>query len=149
LQQAGIEPKCSAGCPANRLTTDQFFNHSEFLVAGAKDRGGGAVELRGEEENMSKDLDRVSLKSAIAALRHQIKEAAEQAAGLDPKEPRFRIEKAELELTVVAEDTTEGGVEVGWWLFKGSAKLAGKDAVTHKVKLTLNTDDLPLVASHR
>jgi Trypsin-co-occurring domain 2 len=97
---------------------------------------------------MPEDLDRVSLKSAVAALRHQLKEAAEQAAGLDPKEPRFRVEKVELELTVAAEGTVEGGTEVGWWIFKANAKLGAKDAVTHKVKLTLNIDDL-LVGSRR
>jgi hypothetical protein len=101
-----------------------------------------------ENGKMPKDLDRVSLKSAIDSLRVQIMEAAEQALGLEPNEPKFRIEKAELELTVVAEDTTEGGVEVGWWIFKGNAKLAEKDAITHKVKLILNMDDI-LVGSRR
>jgi hypothetical protein len=91
---------------------------------------------------MPGDLDRVSLKDAIAALRRQIREAAEAAEGLAPNQPRFRLAKAELELTVVAEDTTEGGVEVGWWIFKGNAKLGAKDAVTHKVKLELNLHDV-------
>jgi hypothetical protein len=75
-------------------------------------------------------------------------EAAEQALGLAPNEPRFRIEKVELEHTVVAEDATEAGAEVGWWIFKGNAKVTDKDAVTQKVKLILNIDDI-LVGSHR
>jgi len=97
---------------------------------------------------MPEDLDRVSLKSAIDGLRRQIREAAEQAQRLKPDEPRFRIEKAELELTVVAEDTAEGGAEVGWWIFKANAKLVAKDVVTHKVTLTLNVGDI-LVGSDR
>jgi hypothetical protein len=85
--------------------------------------------------------DRVSLTSAIAGLRKQIKEAAKQAEGLDPSE-RFHITGVELELTVVAEDTAQGGGEVGWWVFKAHAEAAVKDSVTQKVKLTLNVGDI-------
>ncbi len=83
------------------------------------------------------DLDRVPLTAAIAGLRKQIRDAAEQASNLPPGE-RFRITGVELELTVVAEDTASAGGEVGWWVFKGKADVAAKDAVTHKVKLTLD-----------
>jgi Trypsin-co-occurring domain 2 len=88
------------------------------------------------------DLDRVELKTAIAGLRKQLKDAARQAEGLGPDDIRFRITGVELELTVVAEDSTTVGGEVGWWVFKGKADVGAKDAATQKVKLTLNVDDL-------
>src|SRR3954469_19589888 len=91
---------------------------------------------------MADNLDRVSLTKAIAGLRKQIRDAAEQAKGLGPDEPRFRITGVELELTVVAEDTTTAGGEVGWWVFKAKADIANKDVVTQKVKLTLNMGDI-------
>ena len=91
---------------------------------------------------MAHDLDRVPLTTAIDALRRQIGDAAKKAQGLGPDEPRFRITNVELELTVVAEDSTTAGAEVGWWIFKGKAEAAAKDAVTHKVKLTLNVGDI-------
>jgi hypothetical protein len=89
--------------------------------------------------------DAVPLAEAIAALRQQIRGAAEQAASLPPNE-RFRITGVELELTVVAEDTTAAGGEVGWWIFKAKADVSAKDAVTHKVKLTLNIGDVEVAA---
>src|SRR4051794_5716074 len=98
---------------------------------------------------MADELDRVPLTSAIAGLRKQIMDAAEQAQGLGPHEPRFRITNVELELTVVAEDTTSAGGEVGWWIFKAKADVAAKDAVTHKVKLTLNVGDIEVSAGRR
>jgi Trypsin-co-occurring domain 2 len=91
---------------------------------------------------MSQDLDRIPLTSAIDALRRQIKEAAEKAEGLGENEIKFRITTAELELTVVAEDTVAGGAEVGWWIFKAKADVSAKDANTHKVKLTLDLGDV-------
>ena len=91
---------------------------------------------------MTESQDRVSLTSAIDALRRQIKEAAEKAKGLGENEVRFRITVAELELTVVAEDTMSGGGEVGWWIFKARADVSAKDAITHKVKLTLDLGDI-------
>jgi hypothetical protein len=95
------------------------------------------------------DPDRVSLTSAIAGLRRQVIEAAEQAQGLGPNELRFRITDVELELTVVAEDSTRAGGEVGWWVFKAHANVAAKDAVTHKVKLTLNVGDIEVESERR
>src|SRR5215217_6517860 len=91
---------------------------------------------------MADDLDRVSLTTAIASLRKQIREAAEQARGLGPNESRFRISGVELDLTVVAEDTTTAGGEVGWWVMKAKDDVANKDVVTQKVKLTLNVGDI-------
>jgi hypothetical protein len=90
-------------------------------------------------------MDRVPLKTAIDALRRQIKEAAVAAQGLGKDELRFRIKTAELELTVVAEDTIGGGAEVGWWIFKARADASAKDAITHKVKLTLDVGDIEVV----
>jgi hypothetical protein len=98
---------------------------------------------------MSKDLDRVSLKAAIAGLRQQIKEAAQQAQGLGPGETKFRITGVELELTVVAEDSATTGGEVGWWIFKAKADVSAKDATTHKVKLTLNVGDIEVGSETR
>jgi hypothetical protein len=85
--------------------------------------------------------DAIPLTEAIAALRQQIRTAAEQAAKLPPNE-RFRVTGVELELTVAAEDSATGGAEVGWWIFKAKADIAAKDAVTHKVKLILNVGDV-------
>jgi hypothetical protein len=86
--------------------------------------------------------DRIALTAAIAGLRAELSEAAKQAAGLGPNDVKFRITNVELELTVAAEDTASGGGEVGWWIFKANASVAAKDAVTHKVKLSLNVGDL-------
>jgi hypothetical protein len=94
------------------------------------------------EIKMPDQLDRVPLADAIASLRKQIREAASRAQGLAAGEPRFRIEKAEIELTVVAEDSATAGGEVGWWVFKAKAGITAKDATTNKVKLTLNLGDI-------
>jgi len=91
---------------------------------------------------VSDETDLVPLTTAIAGLRRQLKNAAEQAEELAPDEPRFRITSVELELTVVAEDSTSAGGEVGWWIFKAKADVAAKDVVTHKVKLALNVGDI-------
>ena len=97
---------------------------------------------------MTARTDAVPLTAAIAALRKEIRAAAEQAADL-PSGERFRITNVELELTVVAEDSVTGGAEVGWWVFKGKAEASAKDAVTHKVKLTLNVGDIEVSAKKR
>ena len=89
--------------------------------------------------------DAVPLTEAIAALRQQIRAAAEQAGSLPPNE-RFRITGVELELTVVAEDATDGGAEVGWWILKAKAGVSAKEAVTHKVKLVLNVGDVEVTS---
>lgn len=94
---------------------------------------------------MNANTDVVPLKDAISSLRNQIRAAAAQAASL-PASERFRITSVELELTVVAEDTATVGGEVGWWIFKAKAEGAAKDAVTHKVKLTLNVGDIEVAA---
>ena len=93
---------------------------------------------------MSDDLNRLSLKDAINGLRRQIKEAAQQAQGLAPGEIKFRITQVELELTVVAEDSTTAGGEVGWWVFKAKADVGAKDATTHKLKLNLDVGDIAI-----
>jgi hypothetical protein len=90
---------------------------------------------------MNTRSDVVPLTDAIAALRKQIREAAKQAESL-PENERFRITGVELELTVVAEDASVVGGEVGWWIFKGKADASTKDAITHKVKLTMNVGDI-------
>jgi hypothetical protein len=90
---------------------------------------------------MATKTDLVPLADAIAGLRTQIRAAAMRALALPAKE-RFHITEAELELTVVAEDSFEGGGEVGWWVFKAKAAVSAKDAVTHKVRLTLNIGDV-------
>jgi hypothetical protein len=91
---------------------------------------------------MPGELDRVSLTDAIDGLRRQIMEAAKKAEVMDPQTPRFRIAGIEIELTVALEDSGTAGVEAGWWVFKAKAEMAAKDAVTHKVKLTLNVGDI-------
>jgi Trypsin-co-occurring domain 2 len=98
---------------------------------------------------MPNDLDRVSLTGAIDGLRRQIMEAAKKAQKLEPGAPRFRITGVEIELTVVAEDSTTAGVEASWWVFKAKADLAAKDAVTHKVKLSLNVGDIEIDSGMR
>lgn len=97
---------------------------------------------------MFANTDTVPLTAAIAGLRKQIRAAAEQAAGL-PSNERFRITGVELELTVVAEDTVAVGGEVGWWVLKAKADVSAKDAVTHKVKLTLNVGDVEVSGNER
>lgn len=91
---------------------------------------------------MSDLVDAVSLPDAIAGLRRQIKAAADQAKGLAAGDTKFRITNVELELNVVAEDTTDIGGEIGWWIFKAKASAATKDVITHKVTLTLDVGDI-------
>lgn len=81
--------------------------------------------------------DRVSLADAIAALRSQIRTAAAQAQSL-PRGERYRISEAQIELTVVAEDSADGSAEVGWWILKGKAGITAKDSITHKVSLKID-----------
>jgi hypothetical protein len=95
---------------------------------------------------MSTNANAVPLTEAISSLRQQIRAAAAQAASLPPNE-RFRITGVELELTVVAEDATSAGGEVGWWIFKAKADVSAKGAITHKVKLTLNVGDVEVTAN--
>jgi len=95
---------------------------------------------------MADKVERVPLVDAITALRKEIRSAADQAQALDPKE-RFRITEAELELTVVAEDTVGGGAEIGWWVIKAKAEASAKDATTHKVRLKLNLGDVEVGSS--
>jgi hypothetical protein len=90
--------------------------------------------------------EKVPLRDALTALRRQLKLAAEDAQKLGADDVRFRVSEIELELTVVAEDSTTAGAEVGWWIFKGNAGIAAKDAVTHKVKLNLNVGDLEVAS---
>lgn len=90
---------------------------------------------------MSANSEMVSLADAIASLRREIKLASQSAAALDPKD-RYRIGEAQIELTVVADDSTEGGVEVGWWVLKAKAGISSKDSVTQKVILKLHVGDV-------
>lgn len=80
--------------------------------------------------------DRIKLADAIMGLRNEIRTAAERAQALDAKD-RFLITEAELELTIVAEDTIGMDAELGWWIFKAKAQGAAKDASTQKVRLKL------------
>lgn len=97
-------------------------------------------EFRSTRES-PKDSDtndqKVALADAIAGLRSQIRTAAARAAEL-PANERFRITEVEIELTVVAEGEVKAGGEVGWWVFKASADVSAREAVTHKVKLKLD-----------
>lgn len=95
---------------------------------------------------MPKDSEYFPLADAIAGLRQQIREAAARARDL-PEEERFRITEAEVELTVVAEDSARGGGEVGWWVFKARAEVSARDAVTHKVRLKLDVGDVEVSSS--
>jgi hypothetical protein len=36
---------------------------------------------------------------------------------------------------------------VGFWVIKGKAEMSAKNAVTHKVKLTLNVGDIEVASS--
>jgi hypothetical protein len=90
----------------------------------------------------------VSLTDAIAGLRKQIRDAAKKALALPEKE-RFHIVETELELTVVAEGTTGGSAEVGWWIFKASANVSNKESATHKVRLKLDLGDVEVGSTHQ
>jgi hypothetical protein len=95
---------------------------------------------------MPNERDYFPLADAIAGLRRQIREAAERARDL-PEEERFRITEAEVELTIVAEDTVEGGAQVGWWVFKARADVSAREAVTHKVRLKLDVGSVEVASS--
>lgn len=86
---------------------------------------------------MPNEHDSFPLANAIASLRAEINEAARRAQAL-PSAERFKIKEVEVELTVAAEASKEGGAEVNWCIFKATAGLAAKDTVTHKVKFTLH-----------
>jgi hypothetical protein len=85
--------------------------------------------------------ERVSLADAIAALRSEIRIAAVRAQSLQANE-RYRIVEAQVELTVVAEDSADGSAEVGWWILKAKAGVAAKDSITHKVCLKIDVGDV-------
>jgi hypothetical protein len=85
--------------------------------------------------------ERVSLAAAIAALRSEVRTAAERAQTL-PAGERYRITEAQVELTVVAEDSVDGSAEIGWWILKGKAGVAAKDSITHKVCLKIDVGDV-------
>ena len=91
---------------------------------------------------MSDSPDRISLSSAIAGLRKELRVAASDAARLGRGESKFVITSVELELTVAAEDSVAAGAEVGWWIFKTKADIANKDISTHKLRLTLDVGDI-------
>jgi len=90
---------------------------------------------------MADDQNRVSLADAIAALRSQIRIAAARAQSL-PAGERYRITEAQIELTVVAEDSADGSAEVGWWILKAKAGITAKDSITHKVCLKISLGDV-------
>jgi len=85
--------------------------------------------------------NRVSLADAIAALRSEIRIAAARAQSL-PESERYKITEAQIELTVVAEDSADGSAEVGWWILKAKAGVAAKDSITHKVCLKIGLGDV-------
>jgi hypothetical protein len=85
--------------------------------------------------------ERVSLADAIAALRSEIRIAAVRAQSL-PANERYRITEAQIELTVVADDSADGSLEVGWWILKAKAGIAAKDSITHKVGLKIDVGDV-------
>jgi len=97
---------------------------------------------------MADSTNLIPLTAAIAGLRDQIRQAAARAQEL-PAEQRFRIVEAEIELTVVAEDSATAGAEAGWWIFKAKAGVSAKDAITHKVRLKLNLGDVEVASSTR
>jgi hypothetical protein len=90
---------------------------------------------------MADDQNRVSLADAIAALRSEIRIAAARAQPLAPSE-RYRITEAQIELTVVAEDSADGSAEVGWWILKAKAGITAKNSITHKVCLKIDVGDV-------
>lgn len=85
--------------------------------------------------------ERVSLADAIAALRSEIRSAAAQARSL-PEDEHYTITEAQIELTVVADDSADGSVEVGWWILKAKAGIAAKDSITHRVCLKIDVGDV-------
>ncbi|MGF6743907.1 trypco2 family protein [Paraburkholderia atlantica] len=92
--------------------------------------------------------ERVSLADAIAALRSEIRSAAARAQSL-PENERYAITEAQIELTVVADDSAEGSVEVGWWILKAKAGIAAKDSITHKVCLKIDVGDVKVGSGQR
>ena len=86
---------------------------------------------------MGNSSERIRLADAIMGLRQEIRTAAERAQALDPAQ-RFKITEAELELTIVAEDSVGAEGEIGWWVLKIKAQAAAKDVTTQKVRLKLD-----------
>jgi hypothetical protein len=94
---------------------------------------------------MSADSAKVSLADAIASLRKEIQSASRRAQTLDPKD-RYKIAEAQIELTVVADDSAEGSAELGWWVLKAKAGISAKESVSHKVMLKLQIGDVEVGA---
>jgi hypothetical protein len=86
---------------------------------------------------MAEHSDRVRLADAIAGLRQEIRVAAMRAHALAPKD-QSTITEAEIELTIVGDDSVEAGAEVGWWVLKAKAQGSAKDVNTQKVRLKLD-----------
>jgi hypothetical protein len=97
---------------------------------------------------MSDHNDRIRLADAITGLRREIRVASERALALGAEE-RFKITEVELELTIVAEDEIEAGVELGWWVLKAKAQGSAKDVNTQKVRLKLNVGDVEVGSAQR
>lgn len=97
---------------------------------------------------MSADPNRVPLADAIAALRKEIRVAAVRAETVAPEE-RYKITEAEIELTVVAEDSGDVSIEVGWWILKANAQVSAKDSMTHKLRLKLNLGDVEVGSTQK
>lgn len=90
----------------------------------------------------------ISLADSIAALRCELRRAADSASTL-PRDQRFRISSVEIELSVVAEDSAEAGGEVGWWVLKANGKMAATETSTHIVRLQLDVGEVEVGSSQR
>jgi hypothetical protein len=97
---------------------------------------------------MVAQTDRLPLAEAVTGLRRELRAAAERAMSL-PAVERFRITEAEIELAVVAEQSTEGGFEVGWCILKGGVKDSGKDAISHTLRLKLDVGAIEVGSAER
>ncbi|MCH7889234.1 MAG: hypothetical protein IIA00_08145 [Proteobacteria bacterium] len=88
----------------------------------------------------SQDFD---LEDVIAAIKDEIRTAQATESG----EPRLKIDRVEVELTIVAEQAGEAGVNIKVPIAGGQLGVGGKRRTTHKIKLVLIPSTVSLVGS--
>jgi len=82
--------------------------------------------------------DAIPLSELVEHLRSELRKAAWQGQG---SEPKFLVVETELELEVVATNNLEAGAGVQFWVLKADAKTSKESAHTQKVKVKLRPVD--------
>lgn len=83
-------------------------------------------------------MTRIQLSDAIENLRSELEKAGKAGEG---KQVQFDIESIELELHIIADETSSGGGKINWCVFTGSLDAKSRKENLHKMKLVLKAVD--------